>query len=314
MLATAVWTGERMIVWGGFKPPAAALGNGAAYDPATDTWTPISGLGAPSPRFFHTAVWTGTEMVVWGGFANFPTGIPATAFRTGASYDPASNTWRPTTTQNAPSARGAQVAAWTGERMIVWGGSSGHAAIAGGGLYDPQTDAWTSTASDGEPVGRVSHVGVWDGVHFLVWGGLLDNGSDTNTGEMFDPIENAWTPIPLAGAPSARDGHAAAALGRHLIVWSGESGVHPTDTGAIFDPRTGTWTSTVLGAPAARSSASVVATGHSLIFWGGLGNGNAALNSGGEYFPPPFCTGEGDRSCVLSAPETPPPALLQGRP
>jgi hypothetical protein len=253
-------------------------------------------------------------MVVWGGFANLPTGTPATAFKTGAAYDPTSNTWRPTSTQSSPSARGGHVAVWTGERMIVWGGSSGHAAIAGGGLYDPQTDTWTPSTSDGEPVGRVSHAGVWDGVHFLVWGGLLDDGSDTNTGGIFDPIQNAWTAIPLAGAPSARDGHAAEALGRRLIVWSGESGVHLTNTGAIFDPRTGTWTETALDAPAARSSASVVATGHSLIFWGGLGNGNAALNSGGEYFPPPFCTGEGDRSCVLSAPETPPPALLQGRP
>ncbi len=308
-LATAVWTGDRMLVWGGFRLPSTVLGDGAAYDPATDTWSPLSTAGAPSSRYFHTAVWTGTEMLIWGGYADFEAGKRPTAFATGAAYDPATNAWRPTSTDDAPSARGAQVAVWTGDRMIVWGGSSGHAAIAGGGLYDPQADTWTAT-SDGEPSGRVSHAGIWDGTHFLVWGGLLDDGSDTNTGGIFDPVEIAWAAIPTAGAPSARDAHAAETLGRRLVVWSGEKGVVPTATGAIFDPRTGTWTPTTLvGAPAARSGASVVSTGHSLIFWGGI-SGASAFNTGGEYFPP-FCTG-GDHGCVLNVSE-PVPAAVEGR-
>ena len=37
------------------------------YDPDTRTWTPISDVGAPSPRDFAIAVWTGSEMMVWGG-------------------------------------------------------------------------------------------------------------------------------------------------------------------------------------------------------------------------------------------------------
>ena len=58
---TAVWTGAEMIVWGGGR------NTGSRYDPATDTWTSMAMIGAPSPRRDHAAVWTGTEMIVWGG-------------------------------------------------------------------------------------------------------------------------------------------------------------------------------------------------------------------------------------------------------
>jgi hypothetical protein len=58
-----VWTGSRMIVWGGYN----GYGTGGIYDPATDSWAPVSTTGAPSGRVYHTAVWTGSRMIVWGG-------------------------------------------------------------------------------------------------------------------------------------------------------------------------------------------------------------------------------------------------------
>ena len=61
---TAVWTGSRMIVWGGDASPYT--NTGGRYDPLTDSWTPVSTAG-PSARALHTATWTGTRMVVWGG-------------------------------------------------------------------------------------------------------------------------------------------------------------------------------------------------------------------------------------------------------
>jgi N-acetylneuraminic acid mutarotase len=62
---TAIWTGEEMIVWGGYQ--SGALADGARYDPATDTWTPVTNTNAPERRAYHTAVWTGEQMIVWGG-------------------------------------------------------------------------------------------------------------------------------------------------------------------------------------------------------------------------------------------------------
>ena len=54
-----------MGVWGGFD--GMELDSGARYDPSTDTWTGISGIGAPIGRTGHSAIWTGSEMTVWGG-------------------------------------------------------------------------------------------------------------------------------------------------------------------------------------------------------------------------------------------------------
>ena len=57
-----------MIVWGGWLTRWPPIDTGARYDPATDSWTPISIVGAPSPRRSHSAVWTGQQMIVWGGY------------------------------------------------------------------------------------------------------------------------------------------------------------------------------------------------------------------------------------------------------
>lgn len=75
---TAVWTGAQMITWGGgsgvITSEAPPLGDGAAYDPATDTWTLLPAEGAPAARQRHVAAWTGTEMLVWGGVRAKPYG------------------------------------------------------------------------------------------------------------------------------------------------------------------------------------------------------------------------------------------------
>jgi hypothetical protein len=58
-------------------------------------------------------------MIVWGGEAS----NSITPYHSGGRYDLATNTWRSTTIINAPTARKAHTAVWTGSEMIVWGGS-----------------------------------------------------------------------------------------------------------------------------------------------------------------------------------------------
>jgi hypothetical protein len=109
---SAIWTGSKMIVWGG-------SGNtGAIYDPATDSWTPSSTIGAPSPRGSHAAVWTGTRMIVWGGMDG------AGYLDTGGIYDPATDSWTTTTTAGAPTPRLWHTAVWSGSRMVSGGESA----------------------------------------------------------------------------------------------------------------------------------------------------------------------------------------------
>ncbi len=117
---TAVWTGHEMLVFGGARGEVGVevnlLGDGAAYDPANDTWRPLSKRGAPSPRGGHIAVWTGTHMLVWGG----ERGCPA-----GALYDPEADEWTPMTTEGAPPGTWNPYRAWTGEQLLVRGGIIG---------------------------------------------------------------------------------------------------------------------------------------------------------------------------------------------
>src|SRR5688572_1551936 len=55
-LHTAVWTGSKMIIWGGMVAGSSPTGTGAAYDPQTRAWSAVSAQGAPAARYLHTAV------------------------------------------------------------------------------------------------------------------------------------------------------------------------------------------------------------------------------------------------------------------
>jgi N-acetylneuraminic acid mutarotase len=303
--ASAVWTGSRMIVWGGaqFKGEILSvkvLGDGGIYDPETDTWTKISLSGAPSPRCYHTAVWTGSEMIVWGGSAKAVSTTPANFgdVNTGAIYEPISNTWRPVSTTSAPSSRDRHTALWTGTHMLVWGGDDGKDNdLATGGIYDPGTDTWVATSTVGAPAGRDDHAGVWNGSEMLVWGGYAGT-HVTNTGGVFDPLTNSWKPTSRAVAPSARAFSSAIAFRGRLIVFGGWDGAADLNTGGIYDPETDSWTATpTAGAPSKRAEGSVVSTGSAIIVWGGD-------NTGGIYTPPDIACSE-TRECIVapSAPE-----------
>ena len=50
---SAVWTGKRMVVWGG-RAYSGDTDTGGRYDPVTDTWSPMNFAGAPSVREQHT--------------------------------------------------------------------------------------------------------------------------------------------------------------------------------------------------------------------------------------------------------------------
>jgi hypothetical protein len=111
------------------------LGDGAAYDPATDTWTPLPSAGAPSARTDAAAVWTGSELVVVSGLgASGP-------LADGAAYDPSTGRWRPLTNGGSPSARSGPGAAWTGDSLILFGGLGSSGPVAAPQQVEPRP-AW----------------------------------------------------------------------------------------------------------------------------------------------------------------------------
>jgi hypothetical protein len=167
LVHTAVWTGSRMIVWGGYDfTLGSVMATGGLYDPVSDAWTPTATASAPAARLQHRAVWTGSEMVLFGGFDG------TTRIDTGGRYDPAADAWAATSTTGVPAPREYFQAEWTGAEMIVWGGSGSTEILRTGGRYDPWDDAWTATSTGaGVPSARRFHSSVWTGTQMIVWGG-----------------------------------------------------------------------------------------------------------------------------------------------
>ena len=146
-LHSAVWTGSRMVVWGGegivdrvfdsvfwgvdHTYIREDLNTGAAFDPASGAWTALSTHGAPSPRRGQAGVWTGSRMLIQGGTQNnrepfigdYHVELYATnVFHDGASYNPANDTWAPIRSDGTSPAEAFAQAVWTGNEMVVYGG------------------------------------------------------------------------------------------------------------------------------------------------------------------------------------------------
>jgi N-acetylneuraminic acid mutarotase len=251
--------------------------------PGVGTWTATSQSGAPSRRMNHTAVWTGKEMIVWGGHD----GTWTSRLSTGAAYDPATDTWRRVSDVGAPRGRVGHVAAWTGSRMIVWGGYDGDVWLDDGGLYHPETDTWTPLALANAPMPRAKAGAAWTGSELLIWGGYGGYGVDgwyMNSGGRYSVATPGWTAIP-SGGPSARMDHGTVWTGTELIMWGGVGNGTMFGDGRRFDPATSTWTAVpATGAPQARQHHTAVWTGAEMIVWGGDDWGGD-LATGGRYDP-----------------------------
>jgi N-acetylneuraminic acid mutarotase len=279
---TAVWTGTEMIVWGGQNEFHDDMNNGGRYNPATDTWTPLStGAGVPARRSGHSAVWTGSAMIVWGGHYYDPLVNNDIQLSTGGRYDPVSDTWTATSVgANLPQARSAHTAVWTGSEMIVWGGAP--PALNSGGRYNPSTNAWAPTSTGANvPSPRAGHFAFWTGSEMLIWGG------GDNTGGRYNPSTDSWVPTSTgAGVPPECNLSTAVWTGTDMIVFGGQCG---TNQGARYNLATNSWSSisTGAGVPAARYNHSAVWTGSKMIVWGGIdASAGGSLSSGAAYDPP----------------------------
>lgn len=225
---SAVWTGSRLLVWGGRDGGsewADTLADGASYDPQTDRWTP---LAAGGPRIaYHAAVWTGAEMLVFGD------GI-------GGWYDPLADAWSALAGTYPLSPRSGETTVWTGDRLIVWGGYDFMQGdyVASGARYDPATGQWTATASAGAPLPRSGHTAVWTGGGMLVWGGYtgVADALRPRDGSFYDPVGDRWAVTTSLGAPVGREGHTAVWTGTQMIVWGGTTGGAASASGGVFTP------------------------------------------------------------------------------
>lgn len=260
---TAVWTGSKMLVWGGGGAGGSIRGDGGIYDPDGDSWEEVATNSAPSGRTLHTAVWTGSRMLVWGGY-------DGTVFLNGGGiYDPLEDSWTSISTNGAPSPRIWHTAVWTGSKMLVWGGYDG-TDVGGGGVYDPIANSWEEVSTNNAPTPRYGHSAVWAGSKAMIWGGGGGSGGVRGDGGIYDPDANTWTSIPTNGAPGGRTEHTAVWTGNEMIVWGGITGITTLADGGLYSYGGDHWTAvSTNGAPAARRYHTAVWSGEEMIVWGG---------------------------------------------
>jgi len=268
--AVAIWTGSRVLIWGGFVPNNDEPGG--VYDPATDQWDTLpgcpygveagnwphavwtgsrllvfnQGVGAsydPSAQtwqpmssvhapygLFAASVWTGSRWILWGGVTANEGSITTNL---GASYDPVSNTWKAISTIGAPTKRHDAHAGWTGQAMIVWGGEEGGQQVRDGGRYDVATDTWQAlpTRAEDAPWSVLNESVATTKQGLLVWGGL-DGDHYSQGGTRWNDASRSWSALPTAGQPLQREYQAGVWTGAELVIWGGY--VQPT-TGSLFE-------------------------------------------------------------------------------
>ena len=200
--------------------------------------------------------------------------------------------------------------------MIVFGGynhqlSSADPFLDDGAIYHLCDDSWSPMSTAGVPHAITDTVaqrpiGVWTGSELLVWGGFQGAPAGYEEGEQvafatrYDAANDSWSDMARDGEPTARDYSAHLWTGQRLLVWggiaqSGDQSWVNHDDGALYDPKTNSWTPmSKSGAPAGRYATDrYVWTGDELIVWGGLSyaSGNnfqpvvTSFDDGGIYDP-----------------------------
>jgi hypothetical protein len=280
---------NRVILWGGCCGGGRGSdAPGAVYEPDADRWRPL-GPGAAGNRYGHSAVWTGEEMIVWGGFQGGAD--PEKLLADGAAYDPRSDTWR-TIARSPLSPRESHAAVWTGEEMIVWGGSRprplGALLFADGAAYDPERDRWRRLARPPAVFARPGSTGddhqahlqvAWTGDALALWNGAR--------GAFYTPATDDWETIPPPPVEIGPQfaGPSAVWTGKELVVWGGAKGEHTwVNEGAAYDPEAQRWSALPIAPIAGRSGHAAVWAGGGMLVWGGFG-GQYYKKDGAIYFP-----------------------------
>jgi len=293
----AVWTGTEMIIWGGRGDffSESHYNDGFAYNPANNTWRPITTVNAPVGRSQMASVWTGGQLIVWGGISDGDI-----ERGDGGRYNPVNNTW--TALAAAPlEARMEPSAVWTGTEMIVFGGLKKEGqpgseiwyTFGDGARYNLANNTWTLVNSLGAASSRTANTALWTGTEMLIWGGrFLPNDTIVTTGARYNPANNTWTAMTTANAPQPRVYHYSVWTGSEMIVWGGYIDSQGTlvNTGGHYSPSCDTWRATPLtGTPAMRFDArldSAIWTGNAMFLYGGWGPYPWELNSAALYKRP----------------------------
>lgn len=189
------WINSKVLIW--------SFGSGFLYDPATDRWTSMSTVGAPSGFSYSGGGCANGYLVLWGTDASWTT-ISGSSITIAGRYHVASDTWLSVSTTNQPTTRAGFSFTEAGSKIIIWGGRTATGDVKTGGVYDPAADTWVPTKTTGGNAAapRMYHRAAWTGTHLLIWGGWSDT-SYEHSGSLLDLASDTWTSsMSTVGSPT----------------------------------------------------------------------------------------------------------------
>ncbi|HEX7452681.1 MAG TPA: kelch repeat-containing protein, partial [Polyangiaceae bacterium] len=275
-MATAVWTGSVVIVFGGIDGTGNLLKDAAAYDPQSKLWSALP--SAATARSQPLGFWDGAYAIFWGGATTSGTAIAGAGRFDLTSWAAASKTGDP------------------GQLLFPAVGFDGSIVYFLGGIingtrqdkvfsYTTNTDNWSTLSKSLSA--RSSAFGVWDGSHFVVWGGR-DDSALRNDGKYLSG--STWVSMGAIAAPSARSlsarrgGWAFAVHPGVIAVLGGNVSLNGTvmsANGATYDVAGNTW-KPILDWPTSEPHdyGMGVWTGEAFVVWSGLDNANKVTTTG----------------------------------
>lgn len=271
-------TGASMITGGsGNSPagPAIQLKDGRVLI-GDQLWDPRSaGLTSTGPMIdsrqnFLATILTDGRVLVAGGF-----GSEGVVYGTAELFDPKPGSWAATGTMTTTRGLGAMVRLADGRVLVAGGVRLGSIPQASAELYDPGAGTWAATGSMAVARQDETATLLVDG-RVLVVGGSSDGTVALASGEVYDPATGRWTTVGEMSTP--RDGHTATRLPDGRVLVAGGQGkpdalgnAAPLSSSEIFDPMTGTWTTTVPMTTARAGHAAALLQDGRVLVVGGFG-------------------------------------------
>jgi N-acetylneuraminic acid mutarotase len=276
---SSVWTGKKVILWGGFDyGDDAPVNKGYAYNYKTGRWKEISNEGAPSARSGHSAIWFKNKMYVFGGYdeKDFLSSVH--------SYDPREDLW--SELADLPEnidPRAYATAKVFNDKVYLWGGMNAEGTINTGWIFDPSQDLWEKMAENEELKGRISFTSVVTNDSMIIWGGQesLEETQAISDGWSYSFETNSWMRLTDTGKePRPRMHHAAVWTGEKMVVFGGASKGRVYRSGLFYSPSERKWARMEIDHKVKqRYGHSMIWTGNDLVVWGGFKTTKTGVNN-----------------------------------
>lgn len=234
----SAWTGSEMIVVGGqaqglgtLPIDVGELGDGAAYDPATDQWRTIAAQG--SAGSYGAAVWCAGSFVLLDDITD-----SSSPGSTAERFDPVSDAWTALPASPVEQVSGAVCA----DSSILAVGTAADRVTSAAAMLDLGSGSWKELTAP-RMLDAVEPAVVWTGDQVVVAGSPMGDPAVVGFDVVaLDLAAGTWTTLPDSGL-SPRGAAAAIAVDGDVLLWGGAfyGGFtsEPVADGARYHPGSG---------------------------------------------------------------------------